>query len=67
MLGTQTHLFKGLVLPTFTYGTKTWGGDLKKFTLEGFQEGHEDGLMLKCYLSYFVDKIWRTSHRIIHS
>ena len=24
------HLFKALVLPTFTYGIEFWGGDLKK-------------------------------------
>ena len=23
------HLFKALVLPTFTYGIESWGGDLK--------------------------------------
>ena len=25
----KCHLFKALVLPTFTYGTKIWGGSLK--------------------------------------
>ena len=37
----KSHLFKTLVLPTFTYGIHIWGGDLK-ISLEGFQEGHED-------------------------
>ena len=31
MLGTQIHLFKALVLPTLTYDTECWGGDLKNF------------------------------------
>ena len=26
----KSHLFKALVLSTFTYGTKIWEGDLKK-------------------------------------
>ena len=26
----KSHLFEALVLPTFTYGTNIWGGDLKK-------------------------------------
>ena len=25
----KSHLFKALVLPTFTHGTEIWGGDLK--------------------------------------
>jgi hypothetical protein len=25
----KNHLFKGRMLPTFTYGIETWGGDFK--------------------------------------
>ena len=32
----KSHLFKALVLPTFTYGTEIWGGDVEKLSLEGF-------------------------------
>ena len=34
VLGTQIHLFKVVVLPNFTYGTKIWGGDLKNSHLK---------------------------------
>ena len=30
----KSQLVKVLVLPTFTYGTGIWGGDLKNFQLE---------------------------------
>ena len=36
----KSHVFKALVLPTFTYGTKIWGGDLKNSHC--FQKWHED-------------------------
>jgi len=35
----KSHLFKALVLPTFTYRTKIWGGDLEKSHLKVFEEG----------------------------
>ena len=37
----KSNLFKALVLPTFTYGIETWGGNLKN-ALECFREGNED-------------------------
>ena len=50
-------LFKALVLPTFTYGTEIWRGNLKN-SLEGFQVGHEDAYDVSCQsgrLSYFAN------------
>jgi hypothetical protein len=35
----KSHPFKGLVLLTFTYGTKTWGGDLKNSHWKVFEKG----------------------------
>ena len=35
----KSHLFKGLVLPTFTYGTKIWDGDLKYSHWKVFEKG----------------------------
>ena len=35
----KSHLFKALVIPTFTYSTKIWGGDLKNSHLKVFEEG----------------------------
>ena len=40
----KSNLFKALVLPTFTYGIETWGGNLKN-SLECFREGNEDTQM----------------------
>ena len=34
-----SHLFKVLVLPSFIYGTKIWGGDLKNSPWKGFEKG----------------------------
>jgi len=34
----ESHLFKALVLPTFTYGTKLWGGDLKNSHWKVFEK-----------------------------
>jgi hypothetical protein len=33
----KSHLFKGLVLPTFTYGTEFCRANLEKLKLEGLQ------------------------------
>ena len=69
----KSHLFKALVLPTFTYDIELWGGNLKKLPLEGFWERHEDAYDISCQsvffdnLSYFVGWIRRTSHKITHS
>ena len=35
----KAHLFKVVVLPTFTYGTKIWGGDLKNTLWKVFEKG----------------------------
>jgi hypothetical protein len=65
------HLLKATVLPTFTYETEIWEGDLNFFSLEGFWKGHEDTYDVlrqsMCFnnLLYFVGCIWRTPHNII--
>ena len=75
----KSHLFKMLMLRTFTYGIEIvcvcvgGGGDFKKLSLEGFWEGHEDTYDVPHqsefldYLSYSIGRIWRTSHGIICS
>ena len=35
----KSHLFKALVLPTFMFGTKIWGGDLRNSCWEVFEKG----------------------------
>jgi hypothetical protein len=68
----KSHLFKALVLPSFTYGIEICGGNLK-ILIERFQERHEDTFdashQSACFdnLLYFVGRIWRTSHGIICS
>ena len=66
----KSHLFKALVLPTFTYGTKIWGGDFHcKVSEKGMQMhmmSHGQSAFFD-YLSHFVGRIWRTSHRTILS
>ena len=41
----KSHLFNALVLPTFTYGTKIWGGDLKNSHWKVFEEGKKMHMM----------------------
>jgi hypothetical protein len=64
------------VLPTFTYGTGIWGGDLEfKLSLEGYREGHEDAydgvsrqsVFFDSSVSYAIGRIWRTSHGLMLS
>ena len=35
----KSHIFKALVLPTFTYDTKIWGGDFKNSHWKVFEKG----------------------------
>ena len=39
MLGTQILSMKVLVLPTFTYGAKIWGGDWRNHHWKVFEKG----------------------------
>ena len=48
----KSHLFKALVLPTFTYDTEIWGGDLKNSHWKVFEKGIE---------------MYMTSHVKVHS
>ena len=41
----KSHLFKALVLPTFTYGTEIWGGDLKNSHWKVFEKGMKIHMM----------------------
>ena len=41
----KSHLFKVLVLPTFTYDTKIWGGNLKNSHWKVFEEGMKMHMM----------------------
>ena len=41
----KCHLFQALVLPTFTYGTKVWGGDLKNSHWKVFEKGMKMHMM----------------------
>ena len=69
-VGLYWHLFKALVLPTFTWDTEIWGGTLKKSHWKVFEKGMKIHMMCHVffkYPSYFVGRIWRTSYRIIHS
>ena len=61
----KSPLFKALVLPTSTYGTKIWGGDLKNSYWKVFEKGLKMHMMF--ILSYFVGRIWRASHRNLRS
>ena len=69
----KSHLFKVLVLPIFSYGTKIWGCNLKISHWKVFENGKKDTYNVSCqsaffdYLSYCVGRTWRPSHRIIHS
>ena len=67
----KANLFKTLVLLTFIYGTKIWGGNLRYSHWKGL--GHEDAYdvsrqsVFLNYTSYCAKQTWRTSHRIIRS
>ena len=41
----KSHLFKALVLPTFTYGIEIWGGDLKIPCRKVFERGTKMHMM----------------------
>jgi hypothetical protein len=41
----KSHLFKGLVLPTFTYGNEIWGGDFKDSHWKIFEKGMQVHMM----------------------
>ena len=41
----KSHLFKALMLPTFTYGIEIWGGDLKNSHWKVFEEGMKMQMM----------------------
>jgi hypothetical protein len=61
-LGLYWHLFKALVLPTFTWGTEIWGGTLKNSHWKAFEKGmkiHSCQSVFFNYLSNFVGRIWR--------
>ena len=40
-----SHLFKALVLPTFTYGIEIWGGDLENSHWKLFEKGMKMNMM----------------------
>ena len=54
MLRIPTHLFKALVLPTFMYGAKIWGGDLKSSDWKVSEKG------MKMHMMSHV-KVWSTT------
>ena len=41
----KSHLFKALVLPTFTHGTEIWGGELKNSHWKGFEKDMKKHMM----------------------
>ena len=41
----KTHLFKALVLPTFTRGTEIWGGNLENSHQRVFEKGMKMHMM----------------------
>ena len=41
----KSHLLMALVLPTFTYGTKIWGGNLSNCHWKVFEKGMEVHMM----------------------
>ena len=45
MLGTQIHLFKAMVLPTFTYGTEIREGNLRNSHWTVFEKGMKMHMM----------------------
>ena len=55
----KSHLFKTLVLPTFTYGTKTWGGDLKNSPWNVFEMG------MKIYMMAHIEMHSSTIYHIL--
>ena len=73
LLGAQIPSIQGFGASYFHVWHWKLGRWLEILSLEGFQEGHEDGYDVSRqsaffdYLSYFTCKIWKTSHRIIHS
>ena len=70
MLGTQIPSIQALVIPTFTYGTEIWGGNLNNSHSKVFEKGMKMHMMFHVFhdnLSYFVGQIWRTPHGIRHS
>ena len=44
-MGTQSHVFKALVLPTFIYGTGIWEGDLKSAQWKVLKKGMKTRMM----------------------
>jgi hypothetical protein len=56
----KSHIFKTLVLPTFMYGTKIWGGDLKNSHWKDLEKGVE---MLM--LSHVKVHSWTTYHILL--
>ena len=63
----KSQLFEASVLPTFTYGTKIWGGNLKDSHWKVFEKGIRDAYAFSCqsaffnYLSYLIGHIQITS------
>ena len=57
MLG--THLFKALVLPTFTYGIEIWGGNLKNSHWKVFEKG------MKMYMMSHIKVRSSTTYHIL--
>ena len=41
----KSHLFKALVLPSFTYGTAIWGGELENSHWKVFEKGMKIHMM----------------------
>ena len=68
----KSHIFKALVLPTFTYGTEIWGSDLKNSHYKVSEKGMKMHVMshnkVRSSTTYIISwLIWRTSHGITHS
>ena len=55
----KSHLFKALVLPTFTYGTEIWGGDFKNSHWKGFEKG------MKMHIKSYIKLCFSTTYHIL--
>ena len=55
----KSHLFKALVLPTFTYGIEIWGGNLKNSHWKVFEKG------MKMYMMSHIKVRSSTTYHIL--